>query len=71
MARAHPQVLADPEPAALFQTLGDSALLFELRVWTGRFGVASTTTSWYASLLASEAYVCLGGQCVAGAVLER
>ena len=36
VARAHPDVLAEPAPLALFLGFGDSALKFELRVWTGR-----------------------------------
>jgi potassium-dependent mechanosensitive channel len=34
VARAHPEVLADPEPVALFTGFGDSSLDFELRAWT-------------------------------------
>jgi small-conductance mechanosensitive channel len=37
VARAHPGVLADPAPLALFLEFGDNALRFELRVWTDRF----------------------------------
>jgi len=37
VARAHPSVLSEPAPLALFLGFGDSALKFELRVWTGRF----------------------------------
>jgi small-conductance mechanosensitive channel len=33
VARAHPQALADPAPAVLFQEFGDSSLNFELFVW--------------------------------------
>lgn len=33
-ARAHPDVLDDPEPAVRFLEFGDSGLLFELRAWT-------------------------------------
>ncbi len=33
-ASRHPDVLADPRPSVAFQGFGDSALLFELRVWT-------------------------------------
>ncbi len=36
-ARAHVDVLSDPEPIALFTGLGDSALAFQLRFWTSRF----------------------------------
>jgi potassium efflux system protein len=34
VARAHPEVLEDPEPHTLFQGFGDSSLDFELRAWT-------------------------------------
>jgi potassium efflux system protein len=34
---AHPKVLAEPAPLALCTGFGDSALNFELRVWTARF----------------------------------
>jgi potassium-dependent mechanosensitive channel len=37
VARAHPLVLPDPAPVALFLGFGDSALRFELRAWTNRF----------------------------------
>jgi len=37
VARAHPQVVADPAPIVLFLGFGESALRFELRVWTYRF----------------------------------
>ncbi len=37
VARAHPGVLAEPAPEALFLGFGDSALNFELRAWTNRF----------------------------------
>jgi small-conductance mechanosensitive channel len=36
VAGAHPDVAADPAPQALFLGFGDSALKFELRVWTRR-----------------------------------
>ncbi len=36
VAHAHPDVAADPAPQPLFLGFGDSALRFELRVWTGR-----------------------------------
>jgi potassium-dependent mechanosensitive channel len=35
VAKASPEVLEDPPPLALFRGFGDSALNFELRVWTG------------------------------------
>ncbi|HSO23388.1 MAG TPA: mechanosensitive ion channel domain-containing protein [Chondromyces sp.] len=34
VARAHPEVLGEPEPVALFTGFGDSSLDFELRAWT-------------------------------------
>ena len=34
VARAHPKVLADPAPLALFMSYGDSSINFELRAWT-------------------------------------
>jgi small-conductance mechanosensitive channel len=37
VARAHPHVVDEPGPVVLFQGFGDSALQFELRVWTGHF----------------------------------
>ena len=37
VARAHPQVLSDPEPVALFTGYGDSSINFELRGWTAEF----------------------------------
>jgi len=37
VAASVPGVLGNPAPIALFQGFGDSALSFELRVWTDRF----------------------------------
>ncbi len=37
VARAHPNVLPEPAPQALFLGFGESALNFELRAWTGHF----------------------------------
>jgi potassium-dependent mechanosensitive channel len=37
VALAHPQILRDPAPQALFMGYGDSSLNFELRAWTARF----------------------------------
>lgn len=37
VARAHPRVLTAPGPQALCMGFGESAISFELRVWTGRF----------------------------------
>jgi small-conductance mechanosensitive channel len=34
IARGHPEVLDEPEPAAIFTGFGDSSLNFELRAWT-------------------------------------
>jgi small-conductance mechanosensitive channel len=34
VGRAHPRVLPDPAPQAFFTAFGDSAINFELRVWT-------------------------------------
>ncbi len=45
VARAHPQVLADPAPVALFRQFGESALVFEMRVWTDRFELGVQTQS--------------------------
>jgi small-conductance mechanosensitive channel len=39
VARAHPNVLKVPPPTVLFQSLGDSALLVELRCWADDFDV--------------------------------
>lgn len=36
VAHAHPDVAAKPAPESLFLGFGDSALRFELRVWTDR-----------------------------------
>ena len=34
VAKEHPDVMSDPEPAALFRGFGDSSLDFQLRAWT-------------------------------------
>ena len=39
-ARAHPEVLRDPPPQAVFVGFGDSSINFELRAWTDEFGNA-------------------------------
>lgn len=39
VARAHPRVEAIPAPMVLFQSVGESALLFELRCWVADFDV--------------------------------
>jgi small-conductance mechanosensitive channel len=45
VARAHPRVVADPAPEALFRAFGESALQLELRVWTDRFDLWMQTHS--------------------------
>jgi potassium efflux system protein len=37
VARAHPDVLREPAPHALFMSYGDSSINFELRVWPSQF----------------------------------
>ncbi len=37
VAGGHPQVVSNPPPQPLFMAFGESALLFELRVWTDGF----------------------------------
>jgi small-conductance mechanosensitive channel len=37
VAVAHPQILRDPAPLALFVGYGDSSINFELRAWTAQF----------------------------------
>ncbi len=37
VARAHPEVVDDPEPRAFFMSFGDSALTFMLRCWISDF----------------------------------
>ena len=45
VVRAHPRVLDHPAPVALFRGFGDSALNFEVRVWTDRFDLWLQTQS--------------------------
>ena len=45
VAGKHAHVLAEPAPVVLFRGFGDSALLFEMRVWTGRFDDATQIQS--------------------------
>jgi small-conductance mechanosensitive channel len=45
IATRHPQVIADPAPAAVFMGFGENSLDFELRAWTDRFGDAETIQS--------------------------
>src|SRR5437867_5766928 len=56
VARAHPLVLPDPAPVALFLGFGDSALRFELRAWIDRFDLWVQTQSELAVAL----YTALG-----------
>lgn len=44
-ARAHPDVLPDPAPRALFTSYGDSSINFELRVWPRQFNLAAQVKS--------------------------
>jgi potassium efflux system protein len=45
IGRAHPAVLAEPAPLALFSGFGESALNFELQVWTTRLETLLVTRS--------------------------
>jgi small-conductance mechanosensitive channel len=60
VARKHSHVLAEPAPVVFFQGFGDSALLFEMRVWTNRFD------DWVQirSELTTEAYAALRGAAI-------
>ena len=40
-ARAHPELLRDPPPQAVFAGFGDSSINFELTAWTDEFGNAT------------------------------
>ena len=44
-ARAHPDVLPEPAPRALFMSYGDSSINFELRVWPKQFNQAAQIKS--------------------------
>jgi potassium efflux system protein len=48
-ARAHPDVLQNPAPHALFTSYGDSSINFELRVWPRQFNQAGQVKSDLAS----------------------
>jgi small-conductance mechanosensitive channel len=37
VARAHPRIMQDPPPQAVFSAFGESSIHFELRAWTSRF----------------------------------
>ena len=45
VARAHPEVLREPAPRALFMSYGDSSTNFELRVWPSHFNQATEVRS--------------------------
>ena len=45
VARSHPKALPDPAPAVLCTGFGESALNFELRVWTARSAEAESVSS--------------------------
>ena len=45
VARAQPRVLVQPAAVALFRGFGDSALQFEMHVWTDRFDLWQQTQS--------------------------
>src|SRR5215470_12772642 len=45
VARSHPKALGDPAPIALCTGFGESALKFELRVWTARIEEAESMAS--------------------------
>ena len=49
VARAHPDVLREPAPRALFMAYGDSSINFELRVWPSHFNQAAQVKSDLAS----------------------
>ena len=40
-ARAHPEVLQEPAPRAIFVSFGDNSINFELRAWTDEFANAT------------------------------
>jgi small-conductance mechanosensitive channel len=44
-ARAHPDVLPEPAPRALFMSYGDSSINFELRVWPRQFNLSAQVKS--------------------------
>lgn len=45
VARAHPQVQAIPAPVALFRSVGENGLLFELRCWIDDFNLVLVVPS--------------------------
>jgi potassium-dependent mechanosensitive channel len=48
-ARAHPNVLTEPAPRALFMNYGDSSINFELRVWPSHFNQSAQVKNDLAS----------------------
>ena len=55
-AAAHPSILKDPPPQALFMGYGDSSINFELRAWTDQFGNWTLTRSEIASAVYDAVY---------------
>ena len=49
VGRAHPEVLREPAPRALFMGYGDSSINFELRVWPSQFNQSAQVKSDLAS----------------------
>ena len=49
VASAHPDVLANPAPKAVFVSYGESSINFELRVWPRQFNLAAPVTNDLAS----------------------
>ena len=43
VGRAHPDVLPEPAPRALFMSYGDSSINFELRVWPSQFNQSAAS----------------------------
>jgi small-conductance mechanosensitive channel len=55
-AQAHPAILKDPPPSALFMNYGDSSINFELRAWTDQFGNSALIRSELASAVYDAVY---------------
>jgi small-conductance mechanosensitive channel len=55
-AAAHPAILKDPPPQALFMGYGDSSINFELRAWTDQFGNWMRTRSEMVSAVYDAVY---------------
>jgi small-conductance mechanosensitive channel len=56
VARAHPDVLRDPAPHALFTSYGDSSINFELRVWPRQFNLSAEVKSDLAAAVYEAVY---------------